>query len=202
MKLYDCGPAPNPRRVRVFLAEKGVEIPSVQVDLAKAEHKQPEFLAKNSMGAVPVLELDDGSYLSETVAICRYIEGLHPEPCLMGGDARSAAEIEMWQRRIEFALLLSVAQAFRNTSDFFKGRVPQVAEYGEVSRKAALKNLEWLDRELSGREFIAGDAYSIADITALCAIDFGGAAGISVDPKLEQVTRWYESVSSRPSASA
>lgn len=151
---------------------------------------------------MPVLELDDGSYLAETVAICRYIEALHPEPCLMGDDARSAAEIEMWQRRMEFGLLLSAAQAFRNTSEFFKGRIPQVPEYGEVSRKAALKHLEWMDRELSGREFVAGDAYSIADITALCAIDFGRAAEIEVDPKLEQVTRWYGSVSSRPSAGA
>ena len=202
MKLYDSAMAPSPRRVRAFLAEKGIEVPTVQVDIAKAENRQPEFLAKNPLGTVPVLELDDGSYLAESVAICRYFEEIQPEPPLLGIDAADRAKVEMWNRRMELEVAIPIMQAFRNTHDFFKGRIPQVAEYGEICKKSALKRLEWLDGELANREFIAGDRFSIADITALIGIDFGRVIQLRIEPENKNLARWYETVSSRPSARA
>ncbi|HSJ96771.1 MAG TPA: glutathione S-transferase family protein [Myxococcota bacterium] len=202
MKLYDSKLAPNPRRVRIFLAEKGVEVPVVQVDIGKAENRRPEFLAKNPMGTLPLLELDDGTCIAETVAICRYFERTQPEPPLMGVGATGEAVVEMWQRRMELELALPIMQVFRNTHAFFRGRIPQVPEYGEVCRASALKRLEWLDRELAGRAFVAGDAYTIADVTALCGIDFGKPTGIRIAPEWKHLARWHESVSARPSAKA
>lgn len=202
MKLYDSRMAPNPRRVRVFLAEKGIDVPTVQVDIAKAENRTPEFLAKNPMGGVPVLELDDGAFLAESVAICRYFEEQQPEPPLFGTGARGKALVEMWNRRMELELLLPVAQCFRNTHEFFKGRIPQVPEWGELNRKAVDKSLAWLDGELADREFVAGPRYSIADITAQCAFDFFGRI-LKLGPDAERhphLSRWYEAVSARPSA--
>jgi glutathione S-transferase len=156
MKILESTFAPNPRRVRIFLAEKGIQVPYEQVDIGKAENRKPEFLEKNPMGGVPVLQLDDGTYLAESVAICRYFEELHPEPPLMGiDDAKDRALVEMWQRRMELNLFMLVAQCFRNTHDFFKGRIPQVPEYGQVCKEAATKTLGWLDGVLADREFIA-----------------------------------------------
>ncbi len=202
MKLYDSRLAPNPRRVRIFLAEKGLEVPRVEVDLGKAENRQPEFLARNPLGSVPVLELDDGTCLSESVAICRYFEETHPDPPLLGTDARDRAWVEMWQRRMEFELFVTVTQCFRNTHDFFKGRIPQVPEFGEVCRRAAEKRMSWLDGELASREFVAGDRFTIADITALCALDFGRAVKIRIQPEHKHLERWHQTVSARPSARA
>lgn len=202
MKLYDSKMAPNPRRVRIFLAEKGVEVPVVQVDLAKAENRRPEFLARNPMGTLPVLELDDGTCIAETVAICRYFERTQPEPPLMGVGARGEAVVEMWQRRMELEVALPIMQVFRNTHEFFKGRIPQVPEYGELCRRMALKRLAWLDQELAGRPFVAGDHYTIADITALCGIDFGRPTGIRIAPEWKHLARWHEAVGARPSAKA
>jgi glutathione S-transferase len=202
MKLYDSHMAPNPRRVRIFLAEKGVTVPTEQVDIAKAENRQPAFLAKNPMAGVPVLELDDGTFLAETVAICRYFEELHPEPALFGVDAKDRAVVEMWQRRMEHEILLNVAGSFRNTHDFFKGRIEQVPEYGAACKRAALKRFEWLDGELASRPFVAGDRYTIADITALCALDFGRVVDIRIAPEQKNLQRWYDAVSTRPSAKA
>ena len=131
MKLYDAKSAPNPRRVRIFVAEKGLTIPTVEVDLnARANHTS-EFRARNPLGGVPVLELDDGTSIAESVAICRYVEGIQPDPPLMGTDAKDRAVVEMWQRRMEHEILLNVAGSFRNTHDFFKGRIEQIASYGE-----------------------------------------------------------------------
>ena len=152
MKLYDYKMAPNPRRVRIFLAEKGIQVPDEQIDLAKAQNRAPEFLKINPFGGVPVLQLDDGTLLAETVAICRYFEETHPEPRLMGVDARDKALVEMWQRRMELNLFAMVTGAFRNTSDFFKGRIPQVPEYGEVCRQAAEKTLGMLDGFLADQQ--------------------------------------------------
>jgi glutathione S-transferase len=202
MKIYDSQLAPNPRRVRMFLAEKGVDVPYEQVNIAKAENRQPAFLAKNPMGTVPVLELDDGTCIAESVAICRYFEGLHPEPPLMGVDLQDRAIVEMWNRRMELELLLPIAQVFRNTHEFFKGRIEQVPEYGEASRRSAEKRLAWLDGELADRDYIAGDRFTIADITALAAIDFGRVSGIRVQPDQKNLARWHEAVGSRPSARA
>jgi glutathione S-transferase len=202
MKLYDYPAAPNPRRVRVFLAEKGIDVPRVQVDITKSENRSPEYLAKNPMGGVPILELDDGTILAESVAICRYFEETKPEPNLMGRAPQEKAQIEMWNRRMELEILMNTASAFRNTHAFFKGRIPQVPEYGAVCKEAALKRLEWLDSELAKRKFVAGDRYTIADITALIGIDFGRPSDIRIKPEQKNLARWHQEVSSRPSAKA
>ena len=203
MKIYEFTGAPNPRRVRVFLAEKGINnVPSVQVNIATGENRKPEFLKINPMGGLPVLELDDGTLIAESVAICRYFEESHPEPRLMGVDAKDKAVVEMWNRRMEFEVLAMTAASFRNTSDFFKGRIPQVKEYGEIAKNAAIKRLEWLDTVLADREFIAGPRYTIADITALIGIDFGRTTAIKIQENQKNLARWHQAVSSRPSAKA
>ncbi len=203
MKLYEFTGAPNPRRVRVFLAEKGInDVPSVQVNIATGENRKPEFLKIDPMGGLPVLELDDGTIIAESVAICRYFETIKPEPPLMGVDAKDKAVVEMWNRRMEFEILSMTAASFRNTSDFFKGRIPQVKEYGEIAKNAALKRLEWLDTVLADREFIAGPRYTIADITALIGIDFGRTTAIKIQESQKNLARWHQAVSSRPSAKA
>jgi glutathione S-transferase len=202
MKIYDSQTAPNPRRVRIFLAEKGINVPYEQVDIAAAANRAPEFRGKNPMGTLPVLELDDGTCIAESMAICRYFEELHPDPPLMGTSARDRALVEMWQRRMEFELFIPITQVFRNTHPFFAGRIPQVAEYGEVSRKTAEARMTWLDGVLADRAFIAGDRYTVADITALCAIDFGRVSKIRIQPEQPHLTRWHGSVSARPSAKA
>jgi glutathione S-transferase len=202
MKLYDARTAPNPRRVRIFLAEKGISVPVEQVDIVSAQNRSAEFRAKNAMGTLPVLELDDGTTIAESVAICRYFEELQPEPPLMGTDAKDRAVVEMWQRRMEYEVFLPITQVFRNGHAFFKGRIPQVPEYGEVCRKHAEQRLEWLDGVLADRRFVAGERYTIADITALCAIDFGRVSNIRVTPEQPNLARWHAAVSSRPSAKA
>ncbi|HSF01760.1 MAG TPA: glutathione S-transferase family protein [Solirubrobacterales bacterium] len=202
MKLHDSKLAPNPRRVRIFLAEKGIEVPLVNVDIARAENRQPPFLAKNPLGGLPVLELDDGTCLAETVAICRYFEESQPEPPLMGVGPQGRALVEMWNRRMELEVFVPIAQVFRNTHEFFKGRIEQVPAWGEACRRVAEKRLEWLDQELASREFVAGDRYTIADITALCGIDFGRITKTSIQPGQKNLERWHERVSARPSAKA
>ena len=202
MKIYDFTQAPNPRRVRVFLAEKGLTVPYEQINIGTADNRKPEFLKINPMGTLPVLELDDGTRIAESVAICRYFEETKPEPPLMGVDAKDKAVVEMWQRRMELEVLSMAAGSFRNTSDFFKGRIPQVKEYGEVCKAAAIKRLERLDTVLADREFIAGPRYTIADITALIGIDFGRTTGIRIQENQKNLARWHQSVSSRPSAKA
>ena len=202
MKLYDSVAAPNPRRVRIFLAEKGITVPIEQVDIAKAVNRQPEFLAKNPYGGLPVLQLDDGTYLAESIAICRYFEERHPQPALFGEGAEEKAKVEMWQRRMELGLFNMVTGCFQNTHEFFKGRIQQSADYGAVCRHNALDRIAWLDGQLAARKFIAGDKFTVADITTLCAIDFGKPVNIRVPPELANVTRWHQEVSSRPSAKA
>jgi glutathione S-transferase len=202
LKLYTSSIAPNPRRVHVFLAEKGVELERVDVDINSAANRQPDFMARNPMAQVPVLEFDDGSYLSETMAICRYFEGLHPEPNLLGRDVREVAEIEMWNRRMELEIALPVFMSFQMTHDFFKGRIEQVPEFGAVSKRKALQRLSWLDGELASRDWIAGERFTVADITALCALDFGRVTGIRITDEQKHLAAWHERVSARPSASA
>jgi len=203
LKLIDQPLAPNPRRVRIFLAEKGLTIPAEKVDLAKLEHRSPEFTAKNPFQQVPVIILDDGTAISESVAICRYFEEQHPEPPLFGRDAMERVMVEMWQRRMELGLLAPVTHCFRHSHPAMAElEKPQVKEWAEVNRPRVLKLLSWLDQELAGRRFIAGDTYTIADITALVAIDFMKPAKIERPADLENVARWYAEVSSRPSAKA
>ncbi len=202
MKLHENASAPNPRRVRIFLAEKGITIPVVQVDIAKQENRGPDFRAKNPLGQVPVLELDDGTFISESVAICRYFEEVQPEPPLFGAGARERALVEMWQRRAELELTQQVFFCFQNTHEFFKGRLPQVPEYGEVARKRAEAALALLDGVLAERQFLAGERFTIADITALVGLDFGRVVKIRPAPEHKHVARWHAEVSARPSAKA
>jgi len=202
MRIYDSNTAPNPRRVRIFLAEKGIQVPYEQVDIGNAVNRGDEFRKKNPMATLPVLELDDGTCIAESVAICRYFEELQPNPPLMGIDAKDRALVEMWQRRMELELLLPTADAFRQRHEFFKGRILQVPEYAEVQKKNAESRLAWLNEVLADRPFIAGERYTIADITALCAVDFGRVSKIKIQPDQTNLARWHEAVSSRPSAKA
>jgi glutathione S-transferase len=202
VKLYDTTLAPNPRRVRIFLAEKGISVPRVELDLSRRENRTPEMLAKNPLGGVPFLELDDGSVIAESVAICRYFEELHPTPPLLGVDAKDKALVEMWQRRMELELFRHVTGCFQNTHEFFKGRIRQVPEYGEVCRENAIGRMRWLDGELAARRFVAGERYTIADITALVAIDFGRPTNIRMPEECANLRRWHAEVSARPSAKA
>jgi glutathione S-transferase len=203
MKIIEQVRAPNPRRVRIFLAEKGLEVPFEQIDMMQMQHRADDFTRLNPMQQVPVLVLDDGTAISETMAICRYIEELHPEPSLFGRTPLERAMVEMWNRRIEYGLFFRVAQTFRHTHPAMAPlEVPQVAAWGEANREKALEQLGLLDRELAGRPYIAGDSYSVADITALVATDFMKPAKIERPKGLDHFDRWYASVAGRPSAKA
>ncbi|MDH4989194.1 glutathione S-transferase [Aminobacter anthyllidis] len=203
MKLFDGGRAPNPRRVRIFLAEKGIDVLKVSVDMGAMEHKKADVSSRNPLQRLPVLELDDGTILTETVAICRYFEELHPEPALFGCGALGKAKVEMWQRRIEQNLFQPVSFAFRHIHPAMREwEIPQVPEWGEVNKPKAIEFLALLDMELASREFAAGDEYSIADITGLCALDFMKPAKIVMPDEFSNVRRWHQALAGRPSASA
>jgi len=203
MKILQTRAAPNPRRVRLFLAEKGITVPFEELDLMKGELKTAEFTKLNPFQRVPVLILDDGTAIAETVAICRYFEETNPSPSLFGTGALERAQVEMWNRRVELGLLLSVAQAFRHLHPAMGHlEVPQVAAWGEANKPRALEILGIMDEELAKKRFIAGANYSIADITALVAVDFMKPARIERPKGLQHVARWHEEVSARPSAKA
>lgn len=203
MLLYDDAIAPTPRRVRMFLAEKGVEIPRQAVTIGKGEHLSPEYRARVPSGRVPALELDDGTVICESVAICRYIEELYPDPNLMGTDAKERAVIEMWQRRMEFELLLPFAAVFRHTHPRMAALENQVAAYADVQKPQAEKRLARLDRDLGATRFVAGDRFTIADITAFTTLAFfPRLCGITIDAQVPNVVRWMQEVGSRPSAGA
>jgi glutathione S-transferase len=201
MKLIETRSAPNPRRVRIFIAEKGLDIVTEQMEFRDV--KSPAFTQVNEDQKVPVLLLDDGSVIGETVAICRYFEALHPEPALMGVGARGQAVSEMWQRRVELGLFYAVAQCFRHLHpSMAEFEVPQVAGWGEANRERATSALVRLNARLGQSRFIASDAFEIADITALVAIDFMKPARIARPDGLVHLERWYAEVSARPSAKA
>ena len=206
MKLYnENDPAPNPRRVRLFMKEKGLAIPLVHTPLTERAHKTPEFLKKNSLGQVPVLELDDGSFICESVSICRYLEELHPEPRLFGRDARERALVDMWIRRIEFRIMTPVGMIWVHTHPFTAPVVAamglkQYKDFGESNRKIFAGACKWLDREIAGRKFIAGDAYSMADIVAQSTFDFAGVIDVTIPEECKNLRAWYAMVSSRPNA--
>ncbi len=202
MKLYDDRAAINPRRVRVFLAEKGIEVPIVETQIAKGQHQTPEFLKLNPMGRVPVLELDDGTVITESIAICRYFEHQQPEPPLFGRDPMEQIEVEMWSRRMELEIVIPIMNAFVHTHDFWKDRTDQVPAYGERARRVAQEKLTWLDGELADREFIAGDRYTVADITLQSGLVLGKNTGTPIPDGLDNVSRWWAAVSARPSARA
>lgn len=203
MRIIETRSAPNPRRVRIFLAEKGIAVPFEEIDIMGQAAKEPAFTAVNPMQRVPVLILDDGTAISESVAICRYFEEIQPEPALFGREAAGRAIVEMWNRRMELGLFGAIAHAFRHLNPKMSHlEVPQVTAWGEANKDKAREMLTLLDAELQHRQFIAGEEYSIADITALVAIDFMKPARIQMPPGLDQVARWHRSVSSRPSAAA
>ncbi|MFT5132896.1 MAG: glutathione S-transferase [Gammaproteobacteria bacterium] len=209
MKLYDMKMAPNPRRVRMFLAEKSLDVEHIEINLMEGENLNEEFLKINPRGVIPTLELDDGHFLDETVAICRYLEELHPEPNLLGTDAFSKANIESCQRQVEFDGFLPLLDQFRNTFPAFSERgvpglpaeykaIPELAERGQRRYQLFMINL---NKRLANQKYIAGDTFSIADITAICAIDFAKMLEIELAENESHSRRWYDDVSSRPSAS-
>ena len=203
MKLYDGGRAPNPRRVRVFLAEKGIKIPTEQVDLGAMAHRSTAYTAVNPLQRVPALELDDGTIITESIAICRYFELLHPQPVLFGRDPKDIAIVEMWQRRVELHLLFPISQVLRSLHPAMaQMEVPQVPAWGEANKPRVMEFLKLLDEELGKHRYIAGDNYTVADITGLIAVDFMKPAKLAVPDTLANVKRWYAEVSARPSASA
>ena len=204
MRLYEHSPFPSPRRVRIFAAEKGIEdLQLVQIDVLGGEARREAFLAKNPLGQVPVLELEDGTCISETTAISRYLEELWPEPALYGSTAVDKAKVEMWQSRIEADLMGAMLSYYHHATPGFGDMEPfQNKAWGEKSRDRAMATMRLLDAELGAKPFIAGDAFSIADITALCAIDFAKAVGTELPADLVHLSAWHDRVSRRPSASA
>jgi glutathione S-transferase len=203
MKILQTQTAPNPRRVRIFLAEKGIEVPYEELDLMKGALKTPEFAKLNPLQRVPVLLLDDGTPIAETIAICRYFEETQSQPALFGTGARGRAIVEMWNRRMEIHLLQCVAQAFRHLHPAMAQlEVPQVSAWGEANKPKVLEILQIMDRELATRPYVAGNDFSVADITALVAVDFMKAARIQRPAELENLARWHGEVSARPSAKA
>ena len=206
MKLYEMTAAPNPRRVRIFLAEKGIRVPFVQVDMRKGEHKTPAFLTKNPSGKIPVLELDDGTCIAESVAICRYFEALHPQPSLFGATPKELGRIEMANRILEFELLGQVGVSWVNgpiVAQMAPDRFKQNLQAKETSDAAVRSFYKRLDNELAHRRYMADNAYSIADITGLVTIDFAGSlVDLKPDDSLKNLWRWHAAVSARPSAKA
>ena len=203
MRLYDGGRAPNPRRVRVYLAEKGIKIPTEQVDLGAMAHKSPAFAAVNPLQRVPALELDDGTIITESIAICRYFELLHPQPPLFGRNTKDVAIVEMWQRRIELHLLFPVSHIFRNLHPAMaQMEVPQVPAWAEANKPRVNEFLQLLDSELGKRRYITGENFTVADITGLIAVDFMKPAKLAVPENLANVLRWHAELAARPSASA
>ncbi len=203
MRIIQTRSAPNPRRVRIFLAEKGLEVPFEESDLMAGALRTPEFTALNPMQRVPLLILDDGVVIAESVAICRYFEELHPRPALFGEGPVGRATVEMWHRRVEFGLFGAVAAVFRHLNPKMSHlEVPQVAAWGEANKAKVSEMLAVLDAQLADRRFIAGSDYSIADITALVAVDFMKPARLDMPAKLDNVARWRREVSARPSAAA
>jgi glutathione S-transferase len=203
MKLYnEAMPAPNPRRVRMFMAEKGIEMPLVHVPMRERAHKAAEFLAKNSLGQLPALELDDGTVIAESVSICRYLESLHPEPPLFGRNGREQADVDMWIRRIEFQLMNPIGQIWRHTHPYTAALLTQYRDFGESNREHAERAFRWLDRELEGREYIAGGGFSMADIIAISTVDFASFIGVEAPDGCANFAAWRERVSARPSAAA
>ena len=202
INLYDLKTGTNTRRVRIFLAEKGVKLPTIEVDMLKGENKDPEYLSKNPMGTMPLLELDDGTQLAESVAICRYVEELHPDPPLFGTTPIERALIEMWNRRMEFELLIPIIDHFVHSSTFYKERLSQVADIAYRGHIHAQTRMRWLDGELAMRPFIAGNQYTIADITAQCALILGKNTGSPIPNDSQHLARWFSDVSKRPTARA
>ena len=203
MLLYHDPRAPNPRRVRIFLAEKNVAYDTIEVLIAQSANLTDDFRRKNPISLLPVLELPDGRILRESMAICRYIEETQPEPNLFGADSWERAQIEMWNRHAELELLWPIAQVFRNSHQFWVGRIKQAPDFAEIMREHLALRLAWLEEELGKRPYMAGERFTVADITALCALDFGKVSNIRLDAATQpNLVAWHKRVSERPSAKA
>ncbi|MCP1199491.1 glutathione S-transferase family protein [Notoacmeibacter sp. MSK16QG-6] len=203
MKLFDGGMAPNPRRVRIYLAEKGIDVPLEPVDMGALEHTSERVSKRNALKRLPVLELDDGTILTESIAICRYFEELNPEPPLFGTTALERAQVEMWQRQIELHFLYPTAQAFRHTHPAMKDwEVPQVEEWGIANRGRVADYLRLMDQHLADREFLITDRFTVADITAMVAAGFMKPARIAMPDDVPNVTSYVERMQARPSYKA
>lgn len=207
MKFYDCHTAPSPRRVRIFLAEKGIEIDTVQIDLGAGEQFSEEFRKVNPDCAVPALELDNGSFISEVIAICQYLEDLVPEPALLGGSPEERAHVSMWNAKVEQLGLSAMMDAFRNSAKGLVDRAlpgpeahAQIPELAERGRRRVQRFFKRLDDRLADSRFIAGDNYSIADISAMVLVDFAGWVKLAIPDDATHLANWYAEVSKRPSA--
>jgi glutathione S-transferase len=200
LKLYmEDDPAPNPRRVRLFLAEKGLAIPEVRVPLRQGAHKSPEHLARNPLGQVPTLELDDGTCLSETVSICRYLEALHPEPPLFGRTALEQAQVDQWIRRVEFTLMTPVGMFWRHAHPLTARLLTQFKDFGESNRESVRRAMLWFDRQLSdGRPWLAGETYGMADIALLTTVDFATWIGLETPAEAGALQDWRRRAAERP----
>lgn len=203
MLFFDSpNPAPNPRRVRIFAAEKGVALPSKEVSIPAGEHKSAEYLALNPRGQTPALQLDDGTVIAESVAICRYLEAEHPEPPLLGTGAKEQALVEMWNRRVEMVLMPPVGAVWVHTHPFTARLPGRNAEWGESNRPRVLDAMRFFDGQLAEREFLAADHFTISDILLLTTIDFATFIGMPVPDDLTNLRAWHARVSARPSAAA
>jgi len=209
MKFYDCSTAPSPRRVRIFLAEKGITVPTVQVDLRNNEQLTPAFRAINPDATVPALELDDGTRINDAIGICVYFEAIQPRPALMGESAEEKALVIAWQREVERNGFYAVMETFRNTVAGLKGRAlpgphnyEQIPALAERGRLRVAHFYEQMDARLAQAEFVAGPNYSVADITALVTVDFAQRAKLPIPEQYRNLRRWYTQVSARPSAKA
>ena len=195
---------PNPRLVRIFLAEKGMEIELVPVDLMEAENRQGPYLEKNPTGQLPCLELDDGSFLPETVVICEYLEDIQPQPPLIGSNAAERAETRLWTRRIEHKITSPMSDGFRFSEGLplFKNRIRTMPQAADDLKALAREGLEWLDGQIGGRKYIVGDRFSLADVVLFAFLEFGGGIGQAPDPSLKNIANWYARVAARPSIEA
>ena len=201
MILYTYPSGPNPRRVHIYLAEKGVSVPTETVDILARQNREPAFMARNPTGGVPVLELDDGTHIAESLAICRYFEELHPEPPLFGTSAKEKAVIEMWLRRIELNMMVPVGMVWVHGHKLTAKLIRQIPEAAEQNRVRAAMGYKLFDDQLSRHEFIAGDAYTVADAVMLATYDFGaGLVGVPPSDDLTHLKRWHGAVSARPGA--
>jgi glutathione S-transferase len=202
MKLYDFSGAPNPKKLRVYLAEKGIKVPIESVDIMSGQNRTPEFLKKNPLGGLPVLELDDGTVLTESLALIEYFEELHPEPPMVGKKPLERAQVRALERICELGVLSNVGTIFQNTHPFMAARVKQSAEAAENARTRLAGNLKVLDAKIGSNPFVAGATPTIADCTLFAALGFAAFCGVEIDPACSNVHRWYESFKQRPSANA
>ena len=211
MKLYDCAIAPNPRRARIFLAEKGITLPTIEVNILEGENLTPAFLAINPRGLLPTLELDDGTRVDEVMAICRYFEAIQPQPALLGRNAKETAIVEQRQRKMEFDGMIGGSEVFRNQHEKFAQRsipggggetIPAIPALVERGAQSIARFFKWLEIYLGDSEFVAGEVYTMADITALCAVDFVAWVKFAIPPHNTRTLAWYTKASARPSAQA